>query len=154
MTGLTCQRPITCQWPFETDRWTWRELSGLRAESGQDRPDAFGHVWATLEPFWTWSDAAFGVSGHPAAYVRSRWECCRDGEQCEYPSVQSLLLCSIRSLLLTPAVARHLIGASGPQKGHVRSPLPSSFLRDRASGLVPIFVLGLCLVSWVFLLCF
>ena len=26
----------------------------------------------------------------------------------------------------------------------------SSFLRDLASGLVPIFVLGLCLISWVF----
>ena len=29
-------------------------------------------------------------------------------------------------------------------------PLLHSFLRDLTSGLVPIFVLGLCLVSWVF----
>ena len=39
---------------------------------------------------------------------------------------------------------------SSPHKGRVRSPLSSSFLHDLASGLVPIFVLGLCLVFWVF----
>ena len=34
----------------------------------------------------------------------------------------------------------------------MQCPVPSvsSFLRDLASGLVPIFVLGLCLISWVF----
>ena len=39
---------------------------------------------------------------------------------------------------------------------HVQRPVQrpitsvSSFLRDLASGLVPIFVLELCLISWVF----
>ena len=52
--------------------------------------------------------------------------------------------------------------ASGPVSGRlsaessaqrpVQRPITSvsSFLRDLAYGLVPIFVLGLCLISWVF----
>ena len=53
-------------------------------------------------------------------------------------------------LLMLAAVLDCPSDASGPYKGRVRSPLPCLFLHCLASGLVPIFVLGLCLISWVF----
>jgi hypothetical protein len=153
MTGLTCQNPVTCQWPFETDRLQcarityWSDSLPSLVVTDLTCPVTSARLWnlsrhdRTLKPC---------VSGHPLCSVRSSTSCCRDDEQCEYRHVRSPLLCSVWLLLLTPAATGQLIGASGPLKGHVWSPLPSSFLRDLASGLVPIFVLGLCLVSWVF----
>ena len=76
--------------------------------------------------------------------------------------------CSVRSLLLTLLLPSLLIGASyeasdaasckserlvqHPVQRPMQCPVTSVnlFLHDLASGLVPIFVLGLCLISWVF----
>jgi hypothetical protein len=67
-----------------------------------------------------------------------------------------LLACPVTPLSLHLVIAEHaaLVNsnacASSPCEGRVRSPLPSLFLCDLVSGLVPIFVLGLCLISWIF----
>jgi hypothetical protein len=53
--------------------------------------------------------------------------------------------CPVHALPL--ADAGQLIGVFDPSKGRVRCMLPSSFLHDLAFGLVPIFMLELCLVS-------
>jgi hypothetical protein len=53
-------------------------------------------------------------------------------------------------LLTLAAVSDCRSDTSGRYKGRVRSPLSSSFLRNLASGLDLIFVLGLCLIFWVF----
>ena len=59
--------------------------------------------------------------------------------------------------LVNLLVQRPVAAAAEPLDQSVRSlcfqrPVPSvrSFLRDLVSGLVPIFVLELCLISWVF----
>ena len=75
-------------------------------------------------------------------------------------SVLCSVRCSVRSLLLTLLLLSLLIGASCAascaasyaSERPVQRPVTSvsSFLRDLVSGLVPIFRLVLCLISWVF----
>jgi hypothetical protein len=126
-----------------------RALIGLSAESGHLPLDTFGRVCAALEPLWSRSDTtAWHVRSSTAAASDPHW-CCRNGEQWS-PCVRSLpRLASDRCCydLLLPSNWSDMFG---PHNGCVWSPLPSLFLHDLASGLVPISVLGLCLVSWIF----
>ena len=75
-------------------------------------PDASSHNFAALEPLCTRSDAdVLRPFGLPLASGQW-WMYCRTNEQ-YHRCVQSICLSSVRSLLLTPAVAEPLIGASG-----------------------------------------
>ena len=87
--------------------------------SGHLPPDAFGRSFATLEPLCTRPDSAVL---RPVDLLVQR------------PVAVSAepLDQSVRSLCFQRPVTS-----------------VSSFLRDLTSGLVPIFVLGLCLISWV-----
>ena len=75
--------------------------------SGHMPPDASGRNFAALEPLYTRSDVAVPAFDRLVASVRSVLSYCHDSEQC-HRRVQSLLVLSVRSLLLTPAVAEHL----------------------------------------------
>jgi len=100
-------------------------LIGRWPASGRLTPDASGRRYAALESLCTRSDAAslrpVGCRHRPVHYPVA----------C-LPSHRS----SVRSRFQRP-VQRPVASAS-------------SFLCDLAHGLVPIFMLGLCLTSWVF----
>ena len=71
------------------------------------------------------------------------------------PCVRSVFA-SIRSLRPVAYLPRHRSSVRSRFQRPVQRPVQrsvasaSSFLRDLAYGLVPIFMLGLCLISWVF----
>ena len=96
--------------------------------SGHLPPDASGRKFAALEPLCTRSDAAVlrPVGLLPVSGLAFGRCCCCRASWLERPNV-----------FLQRPVQRPVT-------------FVSSFLRDLAYGLVPIFVLGLCLISWVF----
>ena len=97
-------------------------------------PDVSGHSFVVLEPLCTRSDAAsLRLVGFAARVRSSRLQSHRSSVRLsQLPSHRS----SVRSFQL-PSHQRPVGSAS-------------SFLRDLAYSLVPIFMLGLCLISWVF----
>ena len=99
-----------------------KTLIGCWLASGRLPPDASGCRFAALEPYCTRSDAA----------VLRPVSCHQLPVQCPVACLPSPLP-SVRSLVQRP----------------VHRPV-TWFLRDLAYGLVPIFMLGLCLTLYVF----
>ena len=87
-------------------------------------PDAFGRIFVALEPLCTRPDS---VVLRPIDLLIQR----------PVAVVAEPLDRSVRSLCYQRPVQRLFTSVS-------------SFLCDLASGLVPIFVLGLCSISWIF----
>ena len=113
-------------------------LIGRWPASGRLPPDASGRRFAALEPLCTRSDAASLRPVGFVAHVRS------SRPQSHRSSVRLSRLQSYRSSVRLSRLPSH----QRPVQRPVAS--VSLFLRDLAYGLVPIFMLGFCLISWVF----
>ena len=87
-------------------------------------PDASGHNFTTLEPLYTRPDS---IVLRPVDLLVQR----------PVAAAAEPLDRGVRSLCYQRLVQRPITSMS-------------LFLRDIAYGLVPIFMLGLCLISWVF----
>jgi hypothetical protein len=163
----------------ESSRWGWNlafcywpdaqvVLIGRVWSSRPLKPTVGAHYWSdslaspvayhltrpvNVSLFWNLSDLiGCHCLARPVVHsccVRSSLSCCRDDEQWS-PCVRSLPRSEFGRYYGRLLLLSNWSDTSGPHKGRVRSPLPSSFVRDLVSGLVRMFVLGLCLVSWVF----
>jgi hypothetical protein len=132
------------------DHWSARVLIGHCPASGHMPLDVSDHICDALEPLCCRSDAAARESGRspPSRPVFSKHQSLVATVKVPVHPMHTTVQ---RPITATNAsVAQAMIGRVGCLRGSVQSSLPLLFLRDLASGLVPIFVVELCLISWVF----
>jgi hypothetical protein len=126
------------------DRWSTCVLIGRYPASGHMPLDASGHICAALEPLYCQSDAAARASSRspPSRPVFSKH---RSLAAIVQVPVHTTVQCPIT--MTDASIAQATIRCIQCLRGSIRSSLSLLFLRDLAFGLVPIFVLKLCLIS-------
>jgi hypothetical protein len=132
------------------DHWSARVPIGRCPASGHMPPDASNHICAALEPIYCRSDAAARASDRspPSRPVFSKHRSFAATVQVPVRPMHTTVQHPVTAT--NASVAQSTIGRVGCLCGSVWSSLPLPFPRDLASGLVPIFVVELCLISWVF----
>ena len=127
---------------WESSRWG-RSPAFLLLTKHWNRPDRTRLAVPTVEAANNWSDAANVRS----QVRRSRTSLYSIGRCCP---ASGRFAASVRSLLLLPSLWSECLVSFCQHPVQRLVATVSSFLRDLACGLVPIFMLGFCLISWVF----